>query len=96
MIPEVSAYIFAFIAFQLKFCLFSVDLCILLSIFFLYMTQALWNGWVNFHTAIWHQDTVIRGRRLHYCCCVQCWRPAQTPGAQTKRRDNLQVSLANQ
>lgn len=33
MSPAVSAYIFAFIAFQLKFCLYSVDLCILLPIF---------------------------------------------------------------
>lgn len=54
--------------------------------------QALWNGWVSSHTVTWPLDTVIRGRRRHYCCCQQCWRPAQTLGAQTKRRGSLQVS----
>lgn len=54
--------------------------------------QALWNGWASFHTVTWPPGTVIRGKRQHYCCCLQCWRRAQTPGAQTKRRGSLQVS----
>lgn len=53
--------------------------------------QALWNGWASFHTVTWPPGTVFRGRRRRYCSCPQCWRRAQTPGAQTKRRGNLQV-----
>lgn len=54
--------------------------------------QALWSGWASFHTVTWLPGTVIREKRQHCCCCPQCWRRAQTPGAQTKRRGSLQVS----
>lgn len=54
--------------------------------------QALWIGWASFRTVTWPPGTVTRGKRRHYCCCRRCWRRAQTPGAQTRRRGSLQVS----